>query len=290
MKNIFANATTLVNNAKKGKYAVAHFNINNLEWTKSLLEIAQETNTGIILGVSEGAVKYMGGYNVVASLAGALVKDLKITVPIVLHLDHGQSVESCQKALEAGFSSVMFDGSHLSFEENLKGTKEVVALAKKYNASVEAEAGSIGGEEDGVIGLGEVASESECQQLAALGIDILAAGINNVHGKYPAKWDGLKFDVLEKLATAANKPLVLHGGSGIPKDQVIKAISLGICKINVNTELQEVFAAQIRKYIIENKDKEDKGYDPRKIFKSASQAIKDKAKELLTEFGSIGKN
>lgn len=289
MKNIFANAKTLVDNAKKGKYAVAHFNINNLEWTKSLLESAQETNTGIILGVSEGAIKYMGGYHVVANLASSLIKDLKITVPIVLHLDHGQSVASCQAALEAGFSSVMFDGSHLSFEENLKRTKEVVALAKKYHASVEAEAGSIGGEEDGVIGLGEIASSQQCQQLASLGIDILAAGINNVHGKYPEKWSGLKFDVLEQLAKDVNKPLVLHGGSGIPKNQVLKAISLGICKINVNTELQEVFALEIRKYIISNSDKLDKGYDPRKIFKNASLALKNKAKELLKEFGSLGK-
>lgn len=287
---MFVNAKQLVNNAKKNKYAVAHFNINNLEWTKSILEAAQETNSGIIIGVSEGAIKYMGGYHVVSSLVSSLMKDLKITVPVVLHLDHGQSYESCQKALSAGFSSVMFDGSHLPFATNLVETKKVIELAKKYDASVEAEAGSIGGEEDGVIGLGEVASVEECVELSNLGIDILAAGINNVHGKYPEKWDGLKFDVLENISKATNKPMVLHGGSGIPKEQVLKAVQLGICKINVNTELQEAFAAEIRKYIETNSDKADKGYDPRKIFKNASQAIKNKVKELLTDFGSLGKN
>ncbi|MDQ7982906.1 MAG: class II fructose-1,6-bisphosphate aldolase [Spiroplasma sp.] len=289
MKN-FVNAKALVDHAKAGKYAVAHFNINNLEWTRSLLEAAQETNSGIILGVSEGAVKYMGGYNVVANLVKSLIEDLKITVPIVLHLDHGQSYESCAKALAAGFSSVMFDGSHLSFKENLEITKKVVALAKKYHASVEAEAGSVGGEEDGVIGLGEVANPKECQDLAKLGIDILAAGINNVHGPYPSGWKGLDFKILAKIAQASNKPLVLHGGSGIPKDQVLKAISLGISKVNVNTELQEVFAAEIRNYIISNKDQEKKGYDPRSIMKNPSLAIKNKAIELLKEFGSFGRS
>ncbi|MCL8210256.1 class II fructose-1,6-bisphosphate aldolase [Spiroplasma attinicola] len=289
MKN-FVNAKALVDDAKAGKYAVAHFNINNLEWTKSLLEVAQETKSGIILGASEGAIKYMGGYNVVANMVKSLMADLKITVPIVLHLDHGQSYQACQSALEAGFTSVMFDGSHLSFPENLETTKKVIALAKKYHASVEAEAGSVGGEEDGVVGLGEVADPQECQSLAKLGIDILAAGINNVHGRYPDGWKGLNFDVLKQIAEASNKPLVLHGGSGIPKEQVAKAISLGIAKVNVNTELQEAFAGAIRNYIINNKDQENKGYDPRKLMKDATLAIKTKAIELLKEFGSYGKS
>ncbi|WP_308149952.1 class II fructose-1,6-bisphosphate aldolase [Spiroplasma sp. AdecLV25b] len=285
----FVSAASMINKAKTGRYAVAHFNINNLEWTKSILEIAQETNSPVIIGVSEGAMKYMGGYKTVHDMVFALLNDLKITVPVALHLDHGQSVESCKKALDAGFSSVMFDGSHLEFNENVKGTKEVVAYAKKTHASVEAEAGTIGGEEDGVIGNGEIASEEDCMALADLGIDFLAAGIGNIHGKYPAKWDGLKFDVLEKLSVASKKPMVLHGGSGIPKDQVLKAISLGISKINVNTELQEVFADAIEKYVTSGKLKEDKGFDPRKIFKPGMEAIKTKAKELLTEFGSLGK-
>lgn len=285
----FVSATNMINKAKEGKYAVAHFNINNLEWTKSILEIVQETSSPVIIGVSEGAIKYMGGYKTVHDMVFALLNDLKITVPVALHLDHGQSVDSCKKALDAGFSSVMFDGSHLEFSDNVKGTKEVVAYAKKTNASVEAEAGTIGGEEDGVIGSGEIASEEDCTALASLGIDFLAAGIGNIHGKYPAKWDGLKFDVLEKLSLAAKKPMVLHGGSGIPKNQVLKAISLGISKINVNTELQEVFADATEKYVITGKLKEDKGFDPRKIFKPGMDAIKAKAKELLTEFGSLGK-
>lgn len=286
----FVNAKALVENAKAGKYAVAHFNINNLEWTRSLLEVAQETQTGIILGVSEGAIAYMGGYNVVVNLVKSLMKDLKITTKIALHLDHGQSFKSCQDALEAGFTSVMFDGSHLAFQENLAITKQVVELAKKYNASVEAEAGSVGGEEDGVIGLGEVADPNECKQLADLGVDILAAGINNIHGPYPEGWQGLNFAALEKISTISNKPLVLHGGSGIPKEQVLKAISLGISKVNVNTELQEVFAAALRDYISANKDQQKKGYDPRKIMKEPMNAIKAKAKELLTDFGSLGKS
>lgn len=287
--NKFVSAKNMIIKARTGKYAIAHFNINNLEWTRSILETAQETNSAVILGVSEGAIKYMGGFNTVASMTLALLNDLQITVPVALHLDHGQSVTACKKALDAGFSSVMFDGSHLVFNENLKATKEVVAYAKQKNASVEAEAGTIGGEEDGVIGVGEIASKEDCQALAALGIDFLAAGINNIHGKYPANWDGLKFNVLEKLAMAANKPMVLHGGSGIPKAQVKKAISLGISKINVNTELQEVFAAAIEKYVNEGNLKTDKGFDPRKIFKPGMEAIKFKVKELLTEFGSLGK-
>lgn len=286
----FVSAKKMVNRAKAGKYAVAHFNINNLEWTRAILETAQETKTSVILGVSEGAIKYMGGFNTVVAMSLALLNDLNITVPIALHLDHGQSVISCKKALDAGFSSVMFDGSHLNFSENIKGTKEVVMYAKKKSASVEAEVGTIGGEEDGVIGSGEIASEEDCQALVALGIDFLAAGINNIHGKYPPNWDGLKFDVLKNLSVAANKPMVLHGGSGIPKEQVQKAISLGISKINVNTELQEVFAAAIEKYVTSGKLKEDKGFDPRKVFKPGIEAIKLKVKELLTEFGSLGKS
>jgi len=288
--NKFVSAKNMIDKAKAGKYAVAHFNINNLEWTRSILEVAQETKSSVILGVSEGAIKYMGEFNTVASMTLALLNDLNITIPVALHLDHGQSVDSCKKALDAGFSSVMFDGSHLDFNENIKGTKEVVAYAKKKNASVEAEAGTIGGEEDGVIGSGEIASEEDCKSLASLGIDFLAAGINNIHGKYPKNWDGLNFDVLKNLSVASNKPMVLHGGSGIPKDQVKKAINLGISKINVNTELQEVFAAAIEKYVTEGKLNEDKGFDPRKIFKPGMEAIKLKAKELLTEFGSLGKS
>lgn len=286
----FVSAKKMVDKAKAGKYAVAHFNINNLEWTRAILETAQETKTSVILGVSEGAIKYMGGFNTVVAMSLALLNDLNITIPIALHLDHGQSVISCKKALDAGFSSVMFDGSHLDFNENIKGTKEVVMYAKKKNASVEAEAGTIGGEEDGVIGNGEIASEKDCKALAVLGIDFLAAGINNIHGKYPANWDGLKFDVLKNLSVAANKPMVLHGGSGIPKEQVQKAITLGISKINVNTELQEVFAAAIEKYVTSGKLNEDKGFDPRKVFKPGIEAIKLKVKELLTEFGSLGKS
>lgn len=286
----FVNAKKMIDRAKIGKYAIAHFNINNLEWTRAVLETAQETKTSVILGVSEGAIKYMGGFNTVVAMSLALLNDLNITVPIALHLDHGQSVISCKKALDAGFSSVMFDGSHLNFTENIKGTKEVVKYAKKKSASVEAEAGTIGGEEDGVIGGGEIASEEDCKTLAALGIDFLAAGINNIHGKYPPNWDGLKFNVLKNLSVAANKPMVLHGGSGIPKEQVQKAISLGISKINVNTELQEVFAAAIEKYVTSGKLKEDKGFDPRKVFKPGIEAIKLKVKELLTEFGSLGKS
>lgn len=286
----FVSAKKMIDKAKVGKYAVAHFNINNLEWTRAILETAQETKTSVILGVSEGAIKYMGGFNTVVAMTLALLNDLNITVPIALHLDHGQSVISCKKALDAGFSSVMFDGSHLDFNENIKVTKEVVTYAKKKQASVEAEAGTIGGEEDGVIGSGEIASEEDCKTLAALGIDFLAAGINNIHGKYPANWDGLKFDVLKNLAVSSNKPMVLHGGSGIPKEQVKQAISLGISKINVNTELQEVFAAAIEKYVISGKLKEDKGFDPRKLFKPGIEAIKLKVKELLTEFGSLGKS
>ncbi|WP_395473319.1 class II fructose-1,6-bisphosphate aldolase [Spiroplasma endosymbiont of Nomada rufipes] len=288
--NKFVSAKNMIDKAKAGKYAVAHFNINNLEWTRSILEVAQETKSSVILGVSEGAIKYMGGFNTVASMTLALLNDLNITIPVALHLDHGQSVDSCKKALDAGFSSVMFDGSHLDFNENIKDTKEVVAYAKKKNASVEAEAGTIGGEEDGVIGSGEIASEEDCKSLAALGIDFLAAGINNIHGKYPKNWDGLNFDVLKNLSVASNKPMVLHGGSGIPKDQVKKAINLGISKINVNTELQEVFAAVIEKYVTEGKLNEYKGFDPRKIFKPGMEAIKLKAKELLTEFRSLGKS
>lgn len=285
----FVSAKAMVNKAKAGKYAIAHFNINNLEWTRAILEVAQDTNSPVILGVSEGAVKYMGGFHTVASMTLALLNDLQITVPVALHLDHGQSVVACKKALDAGFSSVMFDGSHLSFAENLAGTQTVVAYAKKTNASVEAEAGTIGGEEDGVIGTGEIASTQDCQALAALGIDFLAAGINNIHGKYPTDWNGLKFDVLKELSQATQKPMVLHGGSGIPKTQVVTAISLGISKINVNTELQEAFASAIEKYVLAGNLKIEKGFDPRKIFKPGMDAIKTQAKMLLTQFGSLGK-
>ncbi|WP_381415395.1 class II fructose-1,6-bisphosphate aldolase [Spiroplasma endosymbiont of Anurida maritima] len=285
------NAKEIIAKAYKGKYAVGHFNINNLEWAKALLEAGQASNTPLILGVSEGANKYMGGFKTVAGMINGLLEDLKITIPVVLHLDHGQSVESCKNAIDAGFSSVMFDGSHLSFEDNIVKTKEVVAYAKKHNVSVEAEIGSIGGEEDGVIGNGEFGDPKEAKEIVALGIDFLAAGIGNIHGQYPENWKSLNFDVLKNINTAANKGLVLHGGSGIPQDQVKKAITLGISKINVNTELQLAFASATRKYIEAKKDlpENGKGFDPRKLLNPGFVAIKDTFNELTTWFGSKGK-
>ncbi len=282
-------ATEMLNKAKAGHYAVGHFNINNLEWTKAILSTAQELNSPVILGVSEGAGKYMGGYHVVVNMVNGLLQDMNITVPVALHLDHG-SFEGCYKCIEAGFSSIMFDGSHYSIEENIEKTKKLVADAHAAGLSIEAEVGSIGGEEDGVIGMGECADPNECKQIADLGVDFLAAGIGNIHGKYPANWKGLSFETLaavqEKTGTL---PLVLHGGTGIPADMIKKAISLGVSKINVNTECQLAFADATRKYIEAGKDLEGKGFDPRKLLAPGYEAIKATVKEKMELFGSVGK-
>ncbi|WFG96416.1 class II fructose-1,6-bisphosphate aldolase [Spiroplasma citri] len=285
------NASELIKKAHQNKYAVGHFNINNLEWTKALLEAAQATKTPIILGASEGAIKYMGGYNLVVAMVNALLDSLDITVPAALHLDHGQSVESCKMAIDAGFSSVMYDGSHHPFAENLKNTKEVVAYAKINAVSVEAEIGTIGGEEDGVVGAGEIGDPKEAAEMVATGINFLAAGIGNIHGPYPTGWPGLNFQALEDIQAAAKIGMVLHGGSGIPQEQVKKAILLGISKINVNTELQIAFAVATRKYIEEGKDKPEngKGFDPRKLLKPGYEAIKTTFDELTSWFGCKGK-
>ncbi|APE75767.1 class II fructose-1,6-bisphosphate aldolase [Spiroplasma citri] len=285
------NASELIKKAHQNKYAVGHFNINNLEWTKALLEAAQATKTPIILGASEGAIKYMGGYNLVVAMVNALLDSLDITVPAALHLDHGQSVESCKMAIDAGFSSVMYDGSHHPFAENLKNTKEVVAYAKINAVSVEAEIGTIGGEEDGVVGAGEIGDPKEAAEMVATGINFLAAGIGNIHGPYPTGWPGLNFQALEDIQAAAKIGMVLHGGSGIPQEQVKKAISLGISKINVNTELQIAFAVATRKYIEEGKDKPEngKGFDPRKLLRPGYEAIKTTFDELTSWFGCKGK-
>lgn len=282
-------ATEMLNKAKAGHYAVGHFNINNLEWTKAILSTAQELNSPVILGVSEGAGKYMGGYHTIVGMVNGLLQDMNITVPVALHLDHG-SFEGCYKCIEAGFSSIMFDGSHYSIEENIEKTKKLVADAHAAGLSIEAEVGSIGGEEDGVIGMGECADPNECKQIADLGVDFLAAGIGNIHGKYPANWKGLSFETLaavqEKTGTL---PLVLHGGTGIPADMIKKAISLGVSKINVNTECQLAFADATRKYIEAGKDLEGKGFDPRKLLAPGYEAIKATVKEKMELFGSVGK-
>ncbi|WP_368486451.1 class II fructose-1,6-bisphosphate aldolase [Spiroplasma sp. DGKH1] len=285
------NAKGMVDKAHQNKYAVGHFNINNLEWTKALLEVAQATNTPIILGVSEGANKYMGGFKVVEAMVTNLLDSLNITVPVALHLDHGQSVESCKAAIDAGFSSVMYDGSHHPFEENYKNTQEVIAYANAHEVSVEAEIGTIGGEEDGVIGAGEIGDPAEAKKMVDLGVSFLAAGIGNIHGPYPKGWKGLNFEALEKIQAAAQIGMVLHGGSGIPQEQVMKAISLGISKVNVNTELQIAFAAATRKYIEEGKDKPEngKGFDPRKLLHPGVEAIKETFSELTGWFGCKGK-
>ena len=273
--------------ALKGKYAVGQFNINNLEWTKAILLTAQENNSPVILCVSEGAGKYMGGYDVVVGMVNGLLKDLNISVPVALHLDHG-SFEGAYKCIEAGFSSVMFDGSHYPIEENIEKSKQLIADAHGKGLSIECEVGSIGGEEDGVIGAGEVADPAECKQIADLGVDILAAGIGNIHGKYPANWAGLNFEALAKIKeTVGDMPLVLHGGTGIPEDMIKKAISLGVCKINVNTECQLAFAEATRKYIEAGKDLEGKGFDPRKLLAPGFEAIKATVKEKMELFGSI---
>ena len=286
---MLVSATEMLKKARDGHYAVGQFNINNLEWTKAVLLTAQELNSPVILGVSEGAGKYMTGYKTVAAMVKAMVETLNITVPVALHLDHG-SYEGAKACLEAGFSSIMFDGSHYPIDENVAKTTELVKLAHEMGVSVEAEVGSIGGEEDGVVGAGEVADPAECKRIADLGIDFLAAGIGNIHGKYPANWKGLDFDALEKIhAATGGIPLVLHGGTGIPADMIQKAISLGVSKINVNTECQLSFAAATREYIEAGKDQQGKGYDPRKLLAPGFEAIKATVKEKMELFGSVGK-
>ncbi len=281
--------TEMTKKAYDGKYAVGQFNINNLEWTKAVLLTAQENNSPVILGVSEGAAKYMGGYVTVTNMVNGLLQDLNITVPVALHLDHG-SYDGAKKAIAAGFSSIMFDGSHYPLEENIAKTKEFVTICNEKGLSLEAEVGSIGGEEDGVVGTGEIADANECKTVAELGVDILAAGIGNIHGQYPANWAGLAFDALEEINTATGTtPLVLHGGTGIPEDMIKKAISLGVSKINVNTECQLSFAAATRKYIESGKDLEGKGFDPRKVLAPGFEAIKATVKEKMELFGSVNK-
>ena len=286
---MLVSAAKMLKDAKAGKYAVGHFNINNLEWTKAILLTAQELNSPVILGVSEGAGKYMCGFKTVTAMVDAMVDELGITVPVALHLDHG-SYEGALKCIEAGFSSVMFDGSHYGIEENITKTKEIIALAHSKGISVEAEVGAIGGEEDGVIGGGEVADPEECKMIADLGVDMLAAGIGNIHGKYPANWKGLRFDVLANIQELTGEmPLVLHGGTGIPADMIKEAISLGVSKINVNTECQLAFADATRKYIEAGKDLEGKGFDPRKLLALGVEAIKATVKEKMELFGSVNK-
>ena len=286
---MLVSAKEMLEKARAGKYAVGQFNINNLEWTKSILLTAQELNSPVILGVSEGAGKYMTGFKTVAAMVSAMIDELNITIPVALHLDHG-TYEGCYKCIKAGFSSIMFDGSHYPIEENIDKTKELVKIAHAMGLSLEAEVGSIGGEEDGVVGMGECADPNECKAIADLGIDFLAAGIGNIHGKYPANWQGLNFEVLENVKKAVgDMPLVLHGGTGIPADMIKKAISLGVAKINVNTECQLAFAAATRKYIEEGKDEQGKGYDPRKLLAPGFEAIKATVKEKMELFGSVGK-
>ena len=268
---------------------MGQFNINNLEWTKAVLLTAQELNSPVILGVSEGAGKYMTGYKTVVGMVNGMLEELKITVPVALHLDHG-SFEGCMKCIEAGFSSIMFDGSHYPIDENVAKTKELVEIVKKNGMSLEAEVGSIGGEEDGVIGKGECADPNECKTIADLGVTMLAAGIGNIHGKYPDNWEGLSFETLEAVSKlTGDMPLVLHGGTGIPEDMIKKAIQLGVAKINVNTECQLTFAAATRKYIEEGKDIQGKGFDPRKLLAPGFEAIKGTVKEKMELFGSVGK-
>ena len=286
---MLVSAAKMLKDAKAGKYAVGHFNINNLEWTKAILLTAQELNSPVILGVSEGAGKYMCGFKTVTAMVDAMVDELGITVPVALHLDHG-SYEGALKCIEAGFSSVMFDGSHYGIEENIEKTNEIIARAHSKGISVEAEVGAIGGEEDGVIGGGEVADPNECKMIADLGVDMLAAGIGNIHGKYPANWKGLRFDVLANIQELTGEmPLVLHGGTGIPADMIKEAISLGVSKINVNTECQLAFADATRKYIEAGKDLEGKGFDPRKLLAPGFEAIKATVKEKMELFGSVNK-
>ncbi|MBD5497271.1 MAG: class II fructose-1,6-bisphosphate aldolase [Lachnospiraceae bacterium] len=286
---MLVSATEMLKKAKAGHYAVGQFNINNLEWTKSILSTAQELNSPVILGVSEGAGKYMGGYHAVVGMVNGLMQDMNITVPVALHLDHG-SFEGCYKCIEAGFSSIMFDGSHYPIAENVEKTTKLVADAHEKGLSIEAEVGSIGGEEDGVVGMGECADPDECKAIADLGVDFLAAGIGNIHGKYPENWKGLSFETLDAVQQKTGElPLVLHGGTGIPADMIKKAISLGVAKINVNTECQLAFADATRKYIEAGKDLEGKGFDPRKLLAPGAAAIKETVKEKMELFGSVGK-
>ena len=283
------NAKEMLTKAKAGHYAVGQFNINNLEWTKAILLTAQELNSPVILGVSEGAGKYMCGYKTVVGMVNGMLEELKITVPVALHLDHG-SYEGAKACIAAGFSSIMFDGSHYPIEENVEKTKELVATCEELGLSIEAEVGSIGGEEDGVIGAGECADPAECKMIADLGVTMLAAGIGNIHGKYPENWAGLSFDTLDAIQQLTGEmPLVLHGGTGIPADMIKKAIELGVSKINVNTECQLAFAAATRKYIEEGKDLQGKGFDPRKLLAPGAEAIKATVKEKMELFGSVGK-
>ena len=282
-------AKEMLEKARDGKYAVGHFNINNLEWTKAILQTAEELRSPVILGVSEGAGKYMTGFKTVVGMVNGMLEEMKITVPVALHLDHG-TYEGCLKCIDAGFSSIMFDGSHFPIEENLAKTRELVAVAHNLGLSIEAEVGAIGGEEDGVIGRGECADPQECKTIADLGVDILAAGIGNIHGVYPANWEGLSFETLAAVKEAVgDMPLVLHGGTGIPDDQITKAISLGVAKINVNTECQLVFAEATRKYIEEGKDLKGKGFDPRKLLLPGYEAIMAKVEEKMNLFGSVDK-
>lgn len=286
---MLVNAAEMLKKAQAGHYAVGQFNINNLEWTKAVLLTAQRLNSPVILGVSMGAGKYMTGYKTVAAMVKAMDESLGITVPVALHLDHGE-YDACYQCIEAGFTSIMFDGSHLPFEENFAKTTELVTVAHKLGLSIEAEVGAIGGEEDGVVGMGECADPDECKKIADLGVDFLAAGIGNIHGVYPANWPGLSFETLAAIKEkTGDMPLVLHGGTGIPDDQITKAISLGVSKINVNTECQLVFAAATRKYIEEGKDQQGKGFDPRKLLAGGEKAIEEKVEEKMRLFGSVDK-
>ena len=286
---MLVSAKDMLQKAKAGKYAVGQFNINNLEWTKAILLTAQELNSPVILGVSEGAGKYMAGYKTVVGMVNGMLEELNITVPVALHLDHG-SYEACYKCIDAGFSSVMFDGSHYPIDENVEKTKELVKVCNEKGLSLEAEVGSIGGEEDGVIGAGECADPNECKMIADLGVTMLAAGIGNIHGKYPANWAGLSFETLDAVQQkTGDMPLVLHGGTGIPEDRIKKAISLGVAKINVNTECQLSFAAATRGYIEAGKDLSGKGFDPRKLLAPGVEAIKETVKAKMELFGSVGK-
>ena len=286
---MLVSATEMLKKAKAGHYAVGHFNINNLEWTKSILLTAEELKSPVILGVSEGAGKYMTGFKTVVAMVKAMHDELGITVPVALHLDHG-TYEGCYKCIQAGFTSIMFDGSHYDIKENVEKTSELVKIAHAMGMSIEAEVGAIGGEEDGVVGMGECADPNECKAIADLGVDMLAAGIGNIHGKYPANWPGLSFETLAAVQEKTGvMPLVLHGGTGIPADMIKKAISLGVSKINVNTECQLAFADATRKYIEAGKDLEGKGFDPRKLLAPGAEAIKDIVKEKMELFGSVGK-
>ena len=286
---MLVSATEMLKKAKEGHYAVGQSNINNLEWTKAILQTAQELNSPVILGVSEGAGKYMTGFETVAAMVKAMDESLGITVPVALHLDHG-TYDGCYKCIKAGFTSIMFDGSHYAIEENIDKTKELVAVAHAMGMSIEAEVGSIGGEEDGVVGMGECADPNECKMIADLGVDMLAAGIGNIHGKYPENWAGLSFETLDAIQQKTGvMPLVLHGGTGIPADMIKKAIDLGVSKINVNTECQLAFQEATRKYVEAGKDLEGKGFDPRKLLAPGAEAIKATVKEKMELFGSVGK-